>query len=135
MKVDNKDKLILDLLSKNSRISNVEIAKKLDLTEGAVRSRIKKLTKSGVIKKFTIEFSEASYFAVVMIKSRGDTKKMMKDIASLNLHKDAYEISGQFDGCIILQGTSVEVLDAKIDKLRKVKGVADTSTFISFKQW
>lgn len=135
MKKD-KDKEILRLLASDARMSNVEIAKRLGITEGAVRSRIRKLVDSGIIKRFTIEASEGTgSYAVLMAKSKSDTKKMMSDIASLGIHKDAYEISGEYDGCIILHGASVEEIDGKIDRIRRLKSVADTRTHISFRRY
>jgi len=55
MVVDNKDFEILKILEENSRISNVEIAKVLKISEAAVRKRIKKLKEKGIIKRFTID--------------------------------------------------------------------------------
>ena len=135
--MDNSiDNQIISLLQKNARMSNVEIAKAVGLTEGAIRRRISNLEKSGVISKYTIEVSSSGrVFAVVMVKSKDETKKMMSDIKSLGISYDLYEVYGEFDGCIILDGSSIEELDQKIDKLRKLPGVADTKTFVSFKHW
>ncbi|MBI5227148.1 Lrp/AsnC family transcriptional regulator [Candidatus Micrarchaeota archaeon] len=136
MKSDELDKKILGLLKNNSRMSNVEIAKTIGLTEGAVRHRIDSLLKQGVIKRFTLDLSsEEELFAIVMVKSKTDSKKMMKDVSSLKLANDAYEISGEFDGCVILSGSSMEVIDKKIDQIRSCNSVADTKTFISLHHW
>src|SRR4030095_2352289 len=136
MSLDDADRKMLEILSKDSRTSNVAIAKSLGLTEGAVRWRMKRLIDSGVIRAFTVEVAEsASNYAVLMIKAKGETKKMMSQIVSLGVHMDAYEISGEYDGCVILEGASMEDIDSKIDKIRKVKEVADTRTFITFRRW
>lgn len=136
MKTDEKDGKILALLSENSRMPNVDIAKKVGLTEGAVRSRIRKLVESGTIRRFTIDTEqEPGFYAVVMVKSRADTKKMMSHIASLKVHSDAYEISGQHDACVILRGMNMDDIDRKIDKIRKLKSVADTTTYVSFRRY
>jgi DNA-binding Lrp family transcriptional regulator len=136
MKLDATDERILGMLKQDSRMSNVSIAKALGLTEGAVRWRIRKMTGSGTIKRFSVEVSGgASAFAVLMIKAKDETKKMMASIVALSVHKDAYEISGEFDGCVILEGSSMEDIDSRIDQIRKVKEVAETRTFISFKRW
>ncbi|MBD3210154.1 winged helix-turn-helix transcriptional regulator [Candidatus Micrarchaeota archaeon] len=136
MEANKKDREILSLLQKNARMSNVEIAKKVGLTEGAVRSRIRKLIRQGTIKRFTVELAGApTLYAVVMLKSKRDTKKMMSAVSSLSIHKDAYEIAGSYDGCIILQGFSMDEIDGKIDRLRKLKSLEDTRTFISFRKW
>ena len=136
MKPDTVDERILEMLKKDSRTSNVAIAKSLGLTEGAVRWRIKRMLDKGLIRRFTVEVeSGVTNFAVLMVKAKDETKKMMAAIAALDIHKDAYEISGEFDGCVILEGPSVEDIDRRIDQIRKVKEVADTRTFISFRQW
>ena len=88
--MDNSiDNQIISLLQKNARMSNVEIAKAVGLTEGAIRRRISNLEKSGVISKYTIEVSSSGrVFAVVMVKSKDETKKMMSDIKSLGISYD-----------------------------------------------
>lgn len=136
MKPDEVDECILGMLQQDSRKSNVAIAKSLGMTEGAVRWRVGKMLEAGIIRRFTIETgSGAGMSAVIMVKAKGETKKMMADMAALGVHKDAYEISGEFDGCVIVEGSSVEDIDAKVDRIRKVKEVADTRTFLSFKRW
>jgi len=132
---DDIDDKILSILQSNSRTTNVELAKSVGLTEGAVRNRIDHLVKNGTIKQFTIETSSGSFFGVVMVKAKQETKKMMADIVGAKLTKDAYEISGDFDGCVILEGTSLEEIDGKIDEIRRLPSVQDTKTFISLRRW
>jgi len=135
MLLDEKNRKILAILKKNSRTTNIEIAKKVKMTEGAVRNRISRLLKEGAITRFTIETSTADRFGILMAKAKGDTKRMMKDISRLGTAKDSYEISGEYDGCIIIEGESIEEIDKKIDGIRKLKSVAETRTFISFRRW
>lgn len=52
--IDNVDKKILDLLTPNSRIMTLEIAKKLNSTVNTINSRITRLVKTGVILRYTI---------------------------------------------------------------------------------
>jgi Lrp/AsnC family transcriptional regulator of lysine biosynthesis len=133
---DETDRKIIELLKQNSRVSNVEIAKAVDLTEGAVRKRIEHLIANKLIKRFTIDVSEEQeMFAVVMVKAKHETKKMMADIAKLKIAKEAYEVSGDYDGCLILSGSDVRQIDYKIDEIRKLKSVSDTKTFISMRKW
>jgi len=136
MRIDDIDERILAILKKDSRSSNVSIARTVGLTEGAVRNRIRRLERAGVISSYTIRVSESGgQYAVIMVKSRAGTKKMMADIARLGIHADAYEISGAYDGCIIVHGASIEEIDRKIDEVRELKSVADTTTFIALKRW
>ncbi len=136
MELDGIDRKILALLQENSRARNVDIAKNVGLTEGAVRNRIDKLVREGAIKRFTIDTnSDASVFAVVMLKAKGETKKMMREVAALKLHREAFEISGEFDGCLVIAGESLSDLDRKLDAFRSCAHVADTRTFITVKRW
>ena len=52
--LDNKDMEILRILSRNSRITYVDIAKRLGLSDVAVIKRIRRLEQLGVIRKYTI---------------------------------------------------------------------------------
>ncbi|GAF67020.1 Lrp/AsnC family transcriptional regulator [Alkalihalobacillus trypoxylicola] len=54
MKIDANDRKILELLTKNGRMSYVDIAKELGLSRVAIRERINQLMKEGVIEKFSV---------------------------------------------------------------------------------
>ena len=51
--LDNLDKQLIDMLSRDARVSNRKIAVELGVTEGTVRGRIKRLQIDGLIA-FTI---------------------------------------------------------------------------------
>ncbi|MEM3833633.1 MAG: Lrp/AsnC family transcriptional regulator [Thermoprotei archaeon] len=53
MKMDDKDKIIIEMLMKNARISLAEIAEALKISDVAVSKRIKKLEENGIIKGYT----------------------------------------------------------------------------------
>ena len=136
MKQDEKDSKILTLLKKNSRASNTEIASAVGLSEGAVRQRIKSLFQKGTIKRFTIETSsEAGNQAVELVKAKGNTKKMMREIFQLQGVRTGFEISGAYDACIIFSAENMEELDKRIDEIRALPTVEDTRTFIVLKEW
>jgi Lrp/AsnC family transcriptional regulator of lysine biosynthesis len=133
---DETDKKIIEVLKQNGRASNVELAKLVQLTEGAVRHRIEMLQQRGIIRKFTVELTtENEVSAVVMAKAKHETKKMMAEIINTKITDEAYEISGDYDACLIISGTNLDEIDKKIDKLRELKSVKDTKTFISLRKW
>ena len=134
--MDSTDKNILAMLQENARIHNVEIGKNIGLTEGAVRARIERLLHEGTIRRFTIEMGEGGGSrAIIMVKAKGDTKAMMKEIRGLKLSQQAYEIASGNDACLIVDGSSLEDIDAKIDRIRELATVQDTQTFIVLKRW
>ncbi len=52
--MDERDKKIVELLLKNSRMSYSEIAHKLGISDTAVRKRIRNLEKNGIIRGYTL---------------------------------------------------------------------------------
>lgn len=52
--VDKLDLQIIELLSKNSRTSFMEIARKLKVSESTIRKRVSNLEKNNIIKKYSL---------------------------------------------------------------------------------
>jgi len=52
--MDNKDKKIIKILSKDSRTPYTVMAQKIKLSESSVRKRVMNLEKNGIIEKFTL---------------------------------------------------------------------------------
>ena len=132
---DKVDESILEFLRKDSRESFVEIGKKLKLSESAIRHRVKNMVGSGTITKFTIEEGGGQPEALVMVSADSsiDTSKVSLKLTKLGAIKKIYEITGQYDICVIIQAPSINEINACIDDLRKITGVTDTNTVIILK--
>ena len=135
MHKDKVDESILEFLRKDSRESFVEIGKKLKLSESAIRHRVKNMVDSGTITKFTVEEGGGQPEALVMVSADSsiDTSKVSLKLTKLNAIKKIYEITGQYDICVIIQAPSINEINACIDDLRKITGVTDTNTVIILK--
>ena len=130
---DNTDEKILGFLRDDSRESFVVIGKKLKLSESAVRRRVKNMVNNGIIEKFTIEERNASAIVLVSVDSSIDTSKVSLKLTKLDGVKKIYEITGQYDICVIVQAPTITEINACIDDLRKISGVTDTNTVIILK--
>ena len=135
MRKDKIDESVLEFLRKDSRESFVEIGKKLKLSESAIRHRVKNMVGSGTITKFTIEEGGGQPEALVMVSADSsiDTSKVSLKLTKLCAIKKIYEITGQYDICVIIQAPSINEINACIDDLRKITGVTDTNTVIILK--
>ena len=135
MHKDKVDESILEFLRKDSRESFVEIGKKLKLSESAIRHRVKNMVGSGTITKFTVEEGGGQPEALVMVSADSsiDTSKVSLKLTKLNAVKKIYEITGQYDICVIIQAPTIQEINACIDDLRKITGVTDTNTVIILK--
>jgi len=132
---DNTDEKILGFLRDDSRGSFVEIGKKLKLSESAVRRRVKNMVDSGAITKFTVEEGGDQPEALVLVSADSsiDTSKVSLKLTKLDGIKKIYEITGQYDICVIVQAPTISEINACIDDLRKISGVTDTNTVIILK--
>lgn len=133
MSHDRTDERIIEILKADSRESFVEIAKKLRLSESAVRRRMKNLTTDGTIARFTIEVGEekaTKAIVLVSVESTTDTAKVSARLARLDGIRTVYEITGQYDITVILSAPNISEVNAIIDSLRKIQGVTDTNTVI-----
>ena len=132
---DNTDEKILGFLRDDSRGSFVEIGKKLKLSESAIRRRVKNMVDSGAITKFTVEEGGDQPEALVLVSADSsiDTSKVSLKLTKLDGIKKIYEITGQYDICVIVQASTINEINACIDDLRKISGVTDTNTVIILK--
>ena len=133
---DKTDENILEFLQNDSRESFVEIGKKLKLSESAVRRRVKNMVDNGTIEKFTVQISETnstSAIVLISVDSSIDTSKVSTKLTKLNAVKTVYEITGQYDICVIVRAPNITEINKCIDDLRKIPGVIDTNTVIILK--
>lgn len=127
--MDERDRAIIARLRENSRLSNSEIARDLNVSEGTIRKRVSKLVSSGMIKQFTIVTSNDGIDAIVLI--RMDVKRAQEIIKILkNRYSEIYEFSGRVDLAVKLTCSSVEELNRIVDEIRVIDGVKGTDTLI-----
>jgi Lrp/AsnC family transcriptional regulator of lysine biosynthesis len=130
--MDLLDTKIIEILKENGRATFVDVGKAVDLTEGAVRRRIKNLVKTGVIMKFSIETQSGSE-GIVLIKTEPRTTPAFTRDVVKNLKRVAekvFEVSGDFDIAALITAANIEELNRKVDEIRKLPHVQNTNTLI-----
>lgn len=132
--MDNIDSTIIKRMKKDSRTPFLQIADDLNVSEGTIRKRVKKLVMSKEIRKFTIETKEET-FAIVGIETDPsvDTGKIVDKISELNVH-EIYEVTGRFDIIAFVPSAGREEVNKILEKIRQIKGVNDTETFTVLKK-
>ena len=134
--LDEIDRKLLNLLQADSRMKNTEIARRLTVTEGTIRVRMKKLQSSGIIEAFTIKLSEkvlpSRAIVKIIISGTGSTTKIAKQLkqeVGKEVHK-VYEVTGGVDLYVILHSPSNEGLLKSIETIRNINTVEQTETFV-----
>jgi len=131
--MDDLDQKIIEILKKDSRTSFVDIGKTIGLSEAAVRRRVQNLIEKNMIRKFTIEISEqqgASAITLITTNPQTPTQKMTEQLRNMKGVDVVYEITGQYDIAVILSAPSIPEINACIDDVRRIDGVANTNTLI-----
>jgi DNA-binding Lrp family transcriptional regulator len=127
--IDEIDSQILAILRENARTKNVEIARRVHLTEGGVRARIARMLRNGVIEKFTVITRSSEVGAIVLLKTQLDQTKLVgKRLKESGL--PVYETSGEYDLAVEMRADTMEQLNRKVDEIRTLPGVTDTMTLI-----
>lgn len=131
--VDEIDEKIMTLLEDNARMTYVDIADKVGLSEGAVRNRIQNLVSNNVIKRFTIEKSiNQGVRAITMIAVEPGipTFEVSQKVNQLNEVEHIYEVTGEYDIVMLSHGSNIESINKVIEDVRKIRGVEKTNTII-----
>lgn len=132
IRLDDKDNAILTLLKENSRISNMEIARKINTTEGTVRRRIQRLVEERVIKRFTIEINDGKKEAIILARCEPAYMNSILQQIRKKFEK-IYEVSGKNDIAIVFEYIDLETLNDNLDIIRSVTGIRNTETLIRLK--
>lgn len=137
---DELDLKILFELTKDASISVPNLSKKLGINSSVLYSRIKRLVKKRLIKKFTVIVDD-SLLGIEVKASVGINrdpklkieihKALMEtpEIASIS------EVTGRFDIIVRVFAKNLEALHTiVIEKIGKINGVQNTETFVELQK-
>ena len=136
--MDDTDKAIIEILRSDGRATYSDIGKRVGLSEGAVRKRIKTLVDSGVIRQFTVKVGlkeGAEAIALLSTDPSLPTSEVSKALKQLSNVETVYEITGPYDIAVIISGLNITEVDECLEKIRRSKGVAHTNTMIILRSW
>jgi len=106
MKIDNIDKMIIDELHKNSRLSMSELGRRVNLSSPSVTERVRQMESFGVIKRYTVEvdYEKLGLPIQCLIEAtvkNGDYMSFKKYIEKLPNVEFCYRIAG--NACYMLK--------------------------------
>ncbi len=132
-------KLLYELTNDGS-ISIPTLSKKLGINASVLYSRIKRLLKKKLIKKFTIEIDD-SLLGIGVKASVGINRdpKFKNSIHKQFMETDEVvsisEITGRFDIMIHIYAKDLEALHTiVIEKIGKIEGIQNTETFVELQK-
>ena len=132
-------KLLLEL-TKDGNISVPILSKKLGINSSVLYSRIKRLVRKKLIKKFTIEIDD-SLLGIDVKASIGinrDPKfktQIQKQLLEVDEVVSISEVTGRFDTIIQIYAQDLEELHGiVIEKIGKIEGIQNTETFVELEK-
>ncbi|CAN5739856.1 Lrp/AsnC family transcriptional regulator [soil metagenome] len=139
-RIDDLDLKILGELSKDASISVPRLSKKININSSVVYSRIKRLVKRGLIKKFTIVINdEALGFNVKALTGITMDSKLrdnvLGELFKIPEVREVAEVTGRFDVLVTMTARSLDEMHQIIsEKVGRIEGVQKTETFIEMRK-
>lgn len=135
MRLDETDLSLVRELQSDARQSNVSLARKVGLTEGAVRRRIDNLLASGAFKIVAVADPEAlglSLHAVIGLRVELDRlEELSEELARMRELSYVYETTGQFDLIVVGFFSAKEQLREFLTRrVGGLRGIVRTDTFL-----
>lgn len=137
--LDEKDFMLIEELSKNSKLSEQKLARKTSIPMTTVHNRLRKLRELGVIKEYTIRLDYVKLgrplVAYVLVKAMpgASQQELLGQIAKIPNVCEVAMITGEFDLIFKARVKSMKELnEIVVQKLRMQKNIGDTRTMISY---
>ena len=136
MELDEIDEMILDNLEKDARISYTTLAKKLGISDVAVKKRIDKLIEQGVIERFSISINKKklglSLRAFILLKFiPSEASQISEELKKIENVNSIFNTIGSYDVILELSCRDIEELKSLIDEgIGNLRGVTDVRTLV-----
>lgn len=139
-KIDELDIRILNELVNDASISVPKLSRKINVNTSVVYSRIKRLVKLGLIKRYTLIVNEEMLGYNVKAITGINMDSKMRDSIIAGLMKipevrEIIEVTGRFDILVTLTAKSLdEIHNIVSESIGRLEGVQRTETFIEMKR-
>jgi Lrp/AsnC family transcriptional regulator for asnA, asnC and gidA len=139
-KIDDLDLKILEELSNDASISVPRLSRKININTSVVYSRIKRLVKRGIIRKFTILMNdEALGFNVKALTGINMDSKLRDNVLNELFRipgvTEVSEVTGRFDILVTMNSRSLDEMHQLIsERVGRIEGVQKTETFIEMRK-
>lgn len=139
--IDNIDKQILGILTKNAKKPYTEVAKKVFVSGGTVHVRMRKMEDMGLVKSTTLQldltklgYDITAFIGVFLEKSAMydqviEQLKLIPEITNLHYTTGNYSIFAK-----ILCKDTAHLKDILYDEIQKIEGISRTDTMISLEE-
>ena len=133
MKLDRIDRQIIESLQTDGRRPFTALAREAGISEAAVRARVKKLTRAGVIDVVAVTNPLKVGFdvmAIVGIQANSNLEQIADTVSEWDETSYVVILSGSFDLMVEIVCADNHHLLRLVQRMRDVPGVKSTETFM-----
>ena len=143
MTLDKKDKMIIDRLQQEGRISMSDLAQKVNLSDTPCLRRVKKLEQAGVIEGYQAILNRQALdlnvlvYAFVRLSANSDklADQFEQTVASLDQVLECSVVTGAYDYLLKIIAEDLEDYESFVKKsLGRIDGIATIESTVVLKQ-
>lgn len=137
--IDKIDRKILNILQEDARTSNAAIGRAVGLSAAAIHARIRKLTETGVIRRFTVRIDPAAIDRTILafVRVYMDEMRRFEETIQVLLQLDeVLEVHNTIgEACFLLKirCASPSRLEDLLAMINEAPGVRSTLTTLSLR--
>lgn len=128
--MDDLDRRILNILRRDARTPYTEIAARVETSEGTVRNRVDRLTKNGIIERFTVTTRTGNVKAMieVSVDMNVNTSAVSERMAEWEEVDFVWQVSGEDDIVLVVDCVDTQAVNDLITQAREMSEVKGTTT-------
>jgi len=135
--LDAKDRAILDLVQRDAKLPQAEIAKRVGLSAAAVNERLRKLDQAGVIRRYAALVDAQAVgaaitaFVEVFIEQPKFERAFIERVRELEEVQECHYITGEFSLLLKVRVRDIESLrEVLLHQFNAMEGVRQTRTIM-----
>ncbi len=136
--LDRIDRVILSTLQDDGRISNVELAKKVNLSASPCLDRVRRLEAEGYIERYgaflnakMLSYGMTAFVQVTLSKTTSESfKAFKKEVVTIKEVVECHLIAGGYDYLLKIRFTDMEGYRLVLEKIGALPDIAQTSTYM-----
>ncbi len=139
MKIDTIDLHILKELQTNSKITNLELSKKIGLSPAPTLGRVQKLERTKLIQSYHAKVNKdilgLGFTALIQVSLTRQVdnaiEKFLKEINKIDAIVECYKLTGNFDYQLKVMVADIPAFDALIkNELSKIEEIGQMQTLV-----
>ncbi|GLX79100.1 AsnC family transcriptional regulator [Thalassotalea insulae] len=136
--LDRIDLTILEALQNDGRISNADLAKKINLSASPCLERVRRLEKEGYIERYTavlnankLNYGMKAFVQVTLDRTTGDVfNDFKKEVVKIEEVAECHLVAGGFDYLIMIRFDKIETYREILSEIVNLPAVSHSHTYI-----